>query len=102
MMMDNYTIRCSDEQTRKARKLGASLEYTYGNCGLKHYINPTADQMLGWLDEKEVYIEIVMSTEDWQWSYLLNKGENGKMFYTRKEAVKAAIDEALDYLANKH
>lgn len=53
----------------------------------KHYINPTADQMLGLLDEKEVYAEIIMSTEDWQWSYLLNKGENGKTLYTPEEAI---------------
>ena len=61
-------------------------------------INPTADQMLGLLDEKEVYIEIVMPTENWQWSYLLNKGENGKTFYTPEEAIILAIE----YLAENN
>ena len=54
--------------------------------------------MLGLLDEKEVYAEIIMSTEDWQWSYLLNKGENGKTLYTPEEAIILAIE----YLAENN
>lgn len=103
-MMDNYTIRCSDEQTRKARKLGASLEYTYGNCGLKHYINPTAEQMIGWLETQGITsIEITFSEETkWKFEIFGEIYDYDAPYFSRQEATIAAIDAALDYLIDNN
>lgn len=49
--MEQYTIYCSDEQTKKALELGAPLEYHCPNERESVYHRPTAEQMLGWLEE---------------------------------------------------
>lgn len=120
--MEKYTIYCTKEQTKKAFELGAPLAMggsrkIFNAMGVKDksfeeaydfegvviindnvYLSPTSEQMINWLDEKEIYIEIVLSPYDWYWSFLINKDYTEKTFYTRSEAIIAAIDAALDYL----
>lgn len=72
-MMSDYTLFCTEEQTRKALELGAPIisyhnacttddipHFTIaegnGNCTL--YIIPTAEQMCGWLEEQGMFIEV--------------------------------------------
>lgn len=58
--MERYTIYCTKDQTRKAFKLGAPLQY--GDQGKEVvYIEdegymkiPTAGQMCGWLEEQYI------------------------------------------------
>ena len=80
--MNRYTIYCTEEQTKKALELGAPLNCCYHNddfqntikIGSLHYVEiPTAEQMLGWLEDN---------------------------YESRKEATLAAIDAALEYLIN--
>ena len=56
--MNKYTIYCTEEQTRKAVELGAPIELYYGGeyeseliDGIR-YITPTAEEMIGWLEEQ--------------------------------------------------
>lgn len=121
--MEQYTIYCTESQTRKALELGAPIEleseyyhptendfkldnpipcksftrgYHYAKC-------PTAEQMIGWLEEQCVYeLSIYKSIWTWGWTILF-KDEyriNGHEFKSRKEATLAAIDAALEYLSN--
>lgn len=119
--MDRYTIHCTEEQTQKAIELGAptELESEYYNptendfklenpiaCSSftngYHYAKcPTADQMVGWLDEQGVFIEVGKSFVANYQSVVHNT--QSTIFYdeyltSREEATMVAIDTALDYL----
>lgn len=110
-------IFCTEEQTKKALELGApikkdTLENTspievFNNCV---YIIPTAEEMVGWLEEQGVSVEITMASQNIGY-YSLNRidskgafdftGRCEETYSSRKEATLAAIDAALDYLSNK-
>lgn len=96
--MQDYTIHCTESQTKKALKLGAPLEYKL--IGIVK--PPTAEQMIGWLETKIDNIDPV-KREDGTWRYLFYPTKSshtiyGGNFSSRKEATLAAIDAALDYL----
>lgn len=97
--MNRYEIRCTPEQTRKAIELGAPI--------------PTAEQMLGWLEEQGLHINFDTTSEEdinncliIKWEYFIyNKYHDiiNDQYYeypTRKKAILAAIDAALEYLSN--
>lgn len=112
--MDRYTIYCTEEQTVKAIELGAPIkEIAYPEQNEKYirtdhyrlYAIPTADQMIGWLEDgllEEVHIE---QDIDGLWSYIIYGNGNdlfgiSNLYPTRKEATIAAIDAALEYIEN--
>lgn len=124
--MDKYTIPCTEEQTKKALKLGAPINLDYHKDDFENSIKirnlcyaeaPTAEQMIGWLEEIGVLVDInpinglhfnwILRTKE------LDEGSNQLMWesqYTtfeheynsRKEATLAAIDAALKYLTVKN
>lgn len=108
--MDKYTIYCTAEQTKKAFKLGAPINVSSlvtGQYGEPHaeyitYLNPTAEQMIGWLEEHGFVIEIILSDEEEHpWTFAMNKVKDVCVYDTRKEATLAAIDAALEYLKSR-
>lgn len=110
-VMSDYTLFCTPEQTKKALELGATLRIFTSNDSLidshwvsynfGEYYTPTAEQMLGWLEEQSNIIELcIKKYGNWRYeiyiephSYLEEGG-----FNSRKEATLAAIDAALEYL----
>lgn len=120
--MKQYVIYCSEEQTRKAIKLGAPIEivkvgegkplhYLCSKENRGYYVIPTAEQMIGWLEEQYLYITILYTNDvakhwraDVDCANCIDP-ECGKYlvdfnFSTRKKATIAAIDAALEYLEN--
>ena len=114
--MEQYSIFCTEEQTKKAFELGApikirpyvtqekAIDFAYVNAGIV-FNCPTAEQMLGWLLEKIDDINVVKE-EKGTWLFILYPEntmdyqlKNG--FSSRKEATLAAIDAALEYLIRK-
>ena len=122
--MDEYTIFCTTEQTRKAFELGAPIYYE-----LECHINletlerepypdvkvnedgepilktPTAEQMIGWLEEQIDNINLIKITNG-KWLYMFyptnsSSHETKSGYPTRKEATLAAINAALEYLSNE-
>lgn len=132
--ISDYTIYCTPEQTRKALALGAPIELEseyyhptendfmldnpipckYFTTGYHYAKCPTAEQMIGWLEEQmgittfhinhysacknEGYGYLIISKE----SVLECDAENEGMYLypSRREAALAAIDAALEYLSN--
>lgn len=121
--MDKYTIYCTEEQTKKALKLGAPILMTPEEFieELPHFnmmiegenasiILPTTEQMFGWLGEQGIidyYIDRDIDEEinylD-TYGYFVDFGKKhrlvGSGISTRKEAILYAIDAALEYLEN--
>lgn len=123
--MQRYILYCTESQTRKAIELGAPiLQHPFhesvikGNEKLfenitningKYYCLPTAEQMLGWLEEQRLAIDVVSDNGGFEWSVWIKKEhcsnysfieENDRYFPSRQEATLAAIDAALEYLTN--
>ena len=114
--MNKYTICCSEEQTHKALNLGAPIKkaetrydlynerYFFIDDEDKATIIPTAEEMIGWLEEK-IYHIVVVKNKNGTWFYMIYC-ENSLIheiksdYTTRKEATLAAIDAALEYLEN--
>ena len=118
--MKRYEIRCTEPQTRKAMELGAPIQRErIGKCITvdiprltnnqeereSDYVLPTAEQMIGWLEEQGVQITSHASIfKDWScfcYPEDTNLFFQGKWVDSRKEATLAAIDAALEYLTNK-
>lgn len=113
--MDKYTIKCTPAQTKKALELGAHLEVGEGKgillCKYRDYstykrvIIPTAEQMIGWLENQSSILTIVITRSALKWRYYIFKCsdeiDNAYNYNSRKEATLAAISAALDYLMNK-
>lgn len=115
-IMNRYTIYCTEEQTKKALELGAPIN----TCGYYYkqqvgcntisdidlHIIPTAEQMIGWLEEQGLLIEFKRVFGKYAYR-LMEAHTNGERnpqiheqgFPSRKEATLAAIDSALDYLS---
>lgn len=119
--MRKYKIYCTQEQTKKSLNLGAPLEIGEGKgtilCRLQNFhtykacVIPTAEEMIGWLEEQGVSIEIrVNQRTDGVTNFVYNvicgsyaSLNNEVIFFdSRKEATLAAIDAALEYLANDY
>ena len=121
--MNNYTIYCTKDQTKKALELGAPIEYelenpiNYETLEREPYVVPrmgedgepilvatTAEQMIEWLEEQEEIDSIEISlNKNWEYFIADYYGELNMFrigFYSRKEATLAAIDRALEYLSN--
>lgn len=123
--MNQFTIFCTPSQTRKALELGAPLktfihvepEFSMANGCLPYpeeiemYEYPTAEQMIGWLEEQYIYITIRYTNDvakHWQADvdradcidYECGKHLVDYNYPSRKEATIAAIDAALEYLSN--
>lgn len=122
--IDEYTIHCTAEQAKKALKLGASIEfeqtfrYNWKDGKREPYpdievdkngepilIKPTAEQMIGWLEEKGFLFYICkdpVNENVWDYSIcyktIKNKIIGAINFKIKREATLAAIDVALDYL----
>lgn len=119
--MNKYTIPCTEEQTRKALELGAPIEFEMefpvnldtlerspypdikmGKDGEPILIAPTAEEMIGWLEEQRLCIDA-----DWTWDgrvtmWVWDNTEKECVYTSntnsRQEATLASIDAALDYL----
>lgn len=106
--IDQYTIYCTKEQTQKAFELGASIvkmieEFNaipscYVDKSNNLYEIPTAEQMIGWLEEQGFEFEEskYYTSIDYK-----DKGCLGMFEGLRKDSVLIAIDTALDYLISK-
>lgn len=108
--MNQYTIYCTETQTKKALELGAPIRYVLiGPIGkdIKKYLEPTAEQMIGWLEEQNIAIDLhtyfkVNNSRINHYEYTVTDSTrvfNGSKI-TRKEATLAAIDAAMEYLSN--
>lgn len=110
--MNKYTIYCTEAQTKRALELGAPIElkkHTYFDYSSTPYsyedgeICPTAEQMIGWLEEcMDFIISIDILVDTWRFDiYKSNSFIKGHSAYdTRKSATLAAIDAVLEYLSN--
>lgn len=114
-MMNEYTIRCTEEQTKKALALGAPIEleseyyhptendfklnepipcesfamgYHYAKC-------PTAEQMIGFLRSKGIKFHFDDGTMYWK---VTNKSRLIGYGWSEEKKELAAIDAALNYL----
>ena len=120
--MQDYTIYCTEEQAKRAYKLGAPIKVTpiedestpsvtieeNGLYGL--FIIPTVEQMCGWLREKGLFVYAFPFYGDMGEQYI---GEVDELIIsglvcmrsieteTYPQAILAAIDAALDYLEKK-
>lgn len=120
--MDQYTIYCTEEQTKKVLELGAPIMdysmflYDRDNEPKMIYKNefgidcfchlPTAEQVINWLEGLDAIKGIVINlrTSKWYFAILTSKGIRGCEVFaydSRKEATLAAIDAALEYLTNQ-
>lgn len=113
--ISDYTIYCTEEQTRKAFELGAPLPHprvidTIEGKSIRipnetgdFYLMPTTDQMIGWLEDKGfTSIEITFGEgTKWQYEIFCGYYDFGAQYNTRKEATLAAIDAALKYLTSE-
>ena len=115
--MNEYTIYCTKMQAMKAFELGADLtpcrdakknfiiaSSRFNSRWDEKYLIPTAEQMLGWMEEQINVREICIRRYS-NWCYQIyidphfHLEQNG--FNSRKEATLAAIDAALEYLSNQ-
>lgn len=116
--MNQYTIDCTPEQTCKALELGAPIKHSYDRfedadmspiCKKEnkwlYAIIPIAEQMIGWLESRGVYVSVAYDgqiTHKWEsYNHSRKKLIDCDSYDSRKEATLAAIDAALDYLIKK-
>lgn len=121
--MDKYIIYCTEKQVKKALNLGAPIE-TYkpiiinskagGSFTTPTIETVTAEQMLGWVEEQGILMQIepingmhyywLLSIKElteepnrysWVTQYVT---PNYEEIPSRRDATLAAIDAALDYL----
>lgn len=119
--MEEYTIYCTEEQTKKALELGAQIKTNWIPEYLLFAIDkpkvkinnewfslkiPTAEQMIGWLEDGK-FREINVQEFGNFWEYNLytysgntisRKGNYTGNYTSRPEATLDAIDAALEYL----
>lgn len=106
--MNRYTIYCNESQTKKAIELGAPIQevHTVNNYGITtawKRINPTAEQMFGWLEEQGLNINIAHNPFDEVKIIVIKCSSyteivNTKWNKSRINATLEAIDMALEYL----
>lgn len=118
--MQDFTIYCTEQQTRRAFKLGAPIKHISNEYGYEKgdvflldnivyiadrnaaYKIPTAEQMIGWLESHEEFFNIcVRKTMGGNYSgtcYCGGKTLLHQIFSSRKEATLTAIDAAFDGL----
>lgn len=102
--MDRYITYCTPEQVKKALELGAPIKIECFSTATEdhwHEVIPTAEQMIGWLEEQGVFISIVPDTDENTCANYVETKEfslSNVVCSSRKEATLAAIDAALEYL----
>lgn len=125
--LDQYTIYCTAEQTKKALELGVPMQLFWEDikenfdmpyCEISpreddelgimcnYVVIPTAEQMIGWLEEQEAIDEIAPMKKGEYWAYVVYmtglrsdiESPKDTLYPARPEATLAAIDSALDYL----
>lgn len=113
--MNEFSIYCTREQTKKALELGApiytspyfeQLKYEMRIFFVKDglcYWYPTAEQMISWLEENNIETIIVCKKDGGDYGYTVYHTSHRSPlqhfgFSSRKEATLAAIDAALEYL----
>lgn len=116
--MKQYTIYCTEEQARRAYKLGAPLqkvnvetnnETPVVNFTLNGYMYsfeiPTTQQMIGWLKTKNIYVALNHISDGYSsWLKTIDTNEvinNLGYCSDEKIAILNGIDAALDYLEKK-
>lgn len=115
--MQDYTLYCTELQTKQAYKLGAPIEkhvvFFEGCVQIGKTVNneklygiiPTAEQMIGWFYEQEWFSNICINkTMGGNYSsscYCSGETLLHKIFPSRKEAILAAIDATLEYIEKK-
>lgn len=119
--MIRYSIALTDEQTKRAYRLGAPIElyctseWTFHlpklvcNDGIeRHFTTPTAEMMIGWLNTFDLNVSVFGSELRGGFYSCFHYGicvkeilADKKKFVSRKEATLAAIDAALEYLEKK-
>lgn len=117
LIMNRYIIHCTEEQTKKALSLGAPIEilsnytefrgFPFIKCqdgNERPYVPPTTEQIIGWLEEQGILIDI---DTEWNKSVLVYVWDceiksliNNVFHSSRQEATLDAIDAALEYLEN--
>ena len=121
--MEKFTIYCTEEQTKKAYELGAPIGVHPFDASIikpneklslfqhlvcideKYYFLPTAEQMIGWLEEQYVRVYVQPYTDECDKRFKGKIHTVGELIVkdskSRKEATLAAIDAALNYLTKK-
>lgn len=98
--IENYLYKDNGDRREDVALLEGSEE-----TGRIIVFSPTAEQMIGWLEEQEG-IRGVEVTESFGWHYRVKKKHDDVedwiqgTCHTRPEATLAAIDAALEYLTN--
>lgn len=113
--ISDYIIYCTEEQTRKAHKLGAPLNIDYHSDDFENSVKirslcyveiPTAEQLIGYIEAQPCidHIRIFRYNNGWDWSFTIFLSNYDTIeichFNSRPEATLAAIDTALEYLSN--
>lgn len=112
-IMNRYTIYCTPEQIKRALELGAPIEvdfqFNFKTAIINRiaYIVPTAEQMIGWLEENgilDIVISRRMSPKTYGYTVWFSENtfvQEKHSFTSRREATLVAIDVALEYLENQ-
>lgn len=111
--MDEFTIQCTEEQTRRALELGAPIEYAcIKDIVLGRYIEgisvsnneaykiPTSEQMIGWLRSKNILFHFDDETNYWSIGDANNDLTPLRWYGYSDNKELDAIDAALEYLEN--
>lgn len=117
MDMEQFRILCTPKQTKKALELGAPIIKVdttdkrmiyYGRLCYPRteadypYAIPTAEEMIGWIEEQGISIEICLRQESKEYEYYIFGVKPCEAFFSsRKEATIAAINAALEYLSKE-
>ncbi len=112
--MEQFTIYCTPEQTKKALELGAPIE-TYkpiiidsragGSFTTPTMETVTAEQMIGYLATKGIFVGVAWDYINMKWesyTHVERKMIGCDGYYCREEATLAAINEALEYLSKNN
>lgn len=125
--MNEFTIYCTGEQTKKAFRLGAPIEplphsfsllpkdlekYKFVDITNAYLKIPTAEQMIGWLEDMEIIVMFIPTMKDdksgYTWVAHVCHNEEELTWIdskdlsnlSHKEAILTAIDKALEFLSN--
>lgn len=97
--IENYLYKDNGDRREDVALLEGSEE-----TGRIIVFSPTAEQIIGWIEEQESIddIEIYKINADWRSEVFMADGNYIRCFNfsSRKEATLAAIDAALEYLTN--